>query len=55
MPREEKIGVAGLLRLKRHGGQLYVTIPKDVVATYRLERGDVLRIDVKSVVREEEA
>jgi len=54
----EKIGLTDLFQIKRSARGCYVTIPKQVIETYELKTGDILKMEIIEVHRkpkEEEA
>ena len=54
MSKETKIDLEMLLKVKRSGRRVYLTIPGDVAGNYRLEPGDLLRVVLKTLTRSEE-
>lgn len=48
---EKRIGTVELLKIKRHARGYYLKLPKELVDSFGLEIGDILRVEIKSVVR----
>jgi len=50
---KEKIGIVEILKVKTHGRRLYVVIPSDVVTTFEIKKGDMLRVKLEELIRTE--
>jgi hypothetical protein len=48
----ERIGIVELLALKHKSRKYYVNLPDQVINTFRLLTGDVLKIEIKAVFRQ---
>jgi len=51
----EKIGTSEWVRLRAHGGYLYLPLSMDLIRAFRLKKGDLLKIRIEEVQRTEEA
>lgn len=51
---ERKIGTTELLRIRTTGRRHYVNLSRALVDSFDLETGDILRVDIKSVVKRSE-
>ena len=51
---EQRIGTTELLKIKRHARGFYLKVPKELVDCFGLKIGDVLRVEIKTVMRSSE-
>lgn len=51
---ERKIGTTELLRINSTGHRFYMNLSRVLVDSFGLEAGDILRVEIKSVVKREE-
>lgn len=47
----EKIGIVDLFKLKKTGGRAYIVIPRQLVESYGLMSGDLLKLQIREVRR----
>lgn len=51
---EKKIGTTELLRVNSTGHRFYLNLSKVLVDSFGLETGDILRVEIKTVIKKEE-
>ena len=51
---ERKIGTTELLQVRSSGRRRYLNLSKVLCDSFDLETGDILRVEIKSVVKREE-
>jgi len=50
----EKIGTSEWIRLRAHGGYLYLPLSMDLIRAFRLRKGDLLKVRIEEVQRAED-
>lgn len=54
MTKEKKIGTQEILKVSRHGSGHYLRLPKPTVDAFGLQKGDLLRIRIDTLIREDQ-
>ena len=54
MSKEIKVDSEELLRVRSHGRSLYMKIPGELASAFGLKLGDILRVEIKSLIKSKE-
>ena len=54
MAGEQRIGTTEILKVSKHGSGHYLRIPRALIQAFGIRKGDLLRTEIKTLIREGE-